>query len=122
MATVTIYILIYLFFAHYVADFVLQSRWMGKGKSKKWLPLLSHIAVYTTALGLFTYPIHHSYGWWVYFMCINSIAHLCVDTYTSQLARACYESGKMGAFWRVIGFDQFLHGMCLIASVGALFK
>lgn len=122
MITISVYTLIILFFAHYVGDFLLQNKWMGENKSKAWLPLLSHIAVYTVTLGVFTYPMHTSYAWWIYFLIWNTLAHFCIDAYTSQLSRACYEAKNMGAFWKVVGFDQFLHVSCLISSFGALLK
>lgn len=122
MITISPYFLIALFLAHLVGDFWFQTRWMGKGKSKRWLPLLSHIAVYTTTLGLFTYPMSHTYGWWVWFVVFNGFAHLITDTYSSQLSSYFWENKKEGAFWITVGCDQFIHAMCLVSSVGALLK
>lgn len=122
MITISIYTLVILFFAHWIGDFVLQTSWMGNNKSKQWMPLLSHIAVYTFTLWAFTYYMHTSYSWWVWFVTFNGIAHLLIDAYTSQLSSECYKKDNIKGFFTTIGFDQFLHSACLISSAGALLK
>lgn len=48
----TLEILFYLIFAHFVGDFVLQSRWMAENKgSHSWL-MITHCVLYTGAVSI----------------------------------------------------------------------
>lgn len=40
----------WLFVGHLAGDFLFQNRWMAEGKTTRWLPLLVHSFVYTTAV------------------------------------------------------------------------
>lgn len=41
----------YLFIAHLIGDFLFQTKWMAEHKHNRWLPLLSHVSIYTAVLG-----------------------------------------------------------------------
>ncbi|MFC4711690.1 DUF3307 domain-containing protein [Planococcus dechangensis] len=43
----------FLLLGHLVGDFLLQTAWMAKHKATKWLPLLTHVTVYTAVIALF---------------------------------------------------------------------
>lgn len=43
-----------LLLGHFVGDYLLQNSWMALNKTKKWLPLLTHVCLYTLAVCLFT--------------------------------------------------------------------
>lgn len=121
---------------HWVADFVLQSNWMGLNKSKNTaegaLALTTHCGVYALC-----------FLWvGVEFAAITFFLHLLTDAITSRItsklwfvraalaytkafvghstcdlephAELAFDSPKRHWFFVVIGFDQFLHGVCLV--------
>jgi hypothetical protein len=82
--------LVYLFFLHWVGDFVFQSSWMAINKSKDFLALLTHVTIYSCILALgvalsFQYP--NGLQW---FFLANFVAHLATDLVTSKFT---------GSFW-----------------------
>ena len=91
---------------HYVADFVLQTRWMGENKSKNMTAMLAHIFVYTAAISIFG----------IKFAVINGILHLITDLISSKLSGRAYVNKNMGQFWDVIGMDQLIHTLTLILT------
>ncbi len=94
--------------AHYIADFILQTRWMGENKSKKLLALISHIGVYTAVLVLL-------FG--LKFGLINGIIHFVVDFFTSKASSYAYKKQNMEMFWAIIGLDQLIHVLTLFATL-----
>ncbi|TWT04491.1 DUF3307 domain-containing protein [Planococcus sp. CPCC 101016] len=42
-----------LLIGHLIGDFLLQTSWMAKHKASKWLPLLTHVSVYTIVIAVF---------------------------------------------------------------------
>lgn len=123
MTLATIFIV---FVGHFVADFVLQTRWMATNKSSDHVALLAHIAQYSltmlvwcgvgfwlSSVGMTTY----SFTGWILF---NAIAHWIVDATTSRLSKKAFSAGKEDLFWVVIGADQLAHQVCLIGSLSLL--
>ena len=98
--------IIIILFAHWVVDFVLQPNWMAQGKSKAYLPLLSHAAAYTLVLAL-VHPL-----WAI----INGVLHLVVDYFTSRISAKLYAKGDIHNFFVVIGLDQFIHAITLLTT------
>ncbi|MDQ0430645.1 hypothetical protein QOZ98_003524 [Planomicrobium stackebrandtii] len=41
-----------LLIGHLIGDFLLQTSWMAKYKATKWLPLLTHVSVYTAVIAV----------------------------------------------------------------------
>jgi len=79
---------------------------MAKGKSKSFKWLTTHIVVYTLPL----IPIGLK---WALF---NGAAHWCVDAVTSRVSSKMWAQGRVHDFFVVIGFDQLIHVVCLLAS------
>lgn len=108
-------LIIWIMFAHYVADFLVQTEWMAKGKSKRWAPLIAHIATYTLTIMLMGgLPIVLLGGlsiahWWILYCIINGLGHMVTDYFTSRASGKAYREGKIRKFWAIIGFDQFIH-------------
>jgi uncharacterized membrane protein HdeD (DUF308 family) len=102
-----------LFLAHYVADFVCQSRKMAENKSKDHRWLLKHVGVYALVLGILTFPIFQYSDLFLIWVILNFVIHLGTDAITSRLAAHFYQKKSMGAFWRVIGIDQMSHYVVL---------
>ena len=44
--------LLWLLFAHFIADGGLQSDWMGKEKAKHWIVLFAHCMIYTGVIAI----------------------------------------------------------------------
>lgn len=98
--------LIWILFAHWVADFVCQSDYMAKGKSSSNLILGQHILVYTAVIALMTLnPL---------FALVNGAIHFVVDYFTSRASSKLYKAGQIHWFFVVIGFDQFIHTATLL--------
>lgn len=105
-----------IFVTHYVADFVLQSRWMGENKSKKWAPLLVHLGIYTSVLTVVAILLFGPVAGLFYGL-LNGALHLVTDYISSRMSRAAYEEGNLGKFWLIIGADQLVHKLCLVLTL-----
>lgn len=64
--------------AHLLGDYVLQSDWMARGKTGRWLPALAHATVYTLCFVLWGY-------WQPVALLVMWATHLLIDHY--RLAR-----------------------------------
>lgn len=113
-----VFSIIYVMFAHFVADFLCQTDSMGnnKGKSLNWLTI--HVITYTSVLYLLCLIPFHSFGVtlskWVL---LNGAIHWCVDFVTSKITGYFYIKQKFRWFFHTIGFDQFLHAASLYGTV-----
>ena len=105
MNTSDIQIIMYLLATHWVADFVLQSDKMAKGKStsNKWLGI--HVLVYAVC-----FIPSLSIG----FVLLNGAIHFVVDWFTSRQSSRLWAEGRVHDFFVVIGFDQLIHALTLI--------
>ena len=97
---------------HFVADFVLQSDWMARNKSKDNKALLLHVSVYSIPFMVLISPL---YG------VINGILHFGIDYFTSRLSGRLWARGEVHNFFVIIGFDQLLHALSLIGTYYLLF-
>lgn len=93
---------------HWVSDFILQSDYVAKNKSKSNLILLQHVGIY----GL---PFLFLFGW--KYAIINSIGHFIIDWFTSRASGILFRKGDIHNFFVIIGLDQALHLSCLVATI-----
>ena len=115
-------IVIIICFLHWVADFVCQTDWMAQNKSKSNKPLLVHVGVYTLVFAPFAF-IELSVLGAIAFLLFNFVAHVVTDYFTSRRSSRLHKEGKLGSstipnfgFFSTIGFDQFIHYVCLFVS------
>ena len=104
-------IILVIFWIHFVADFILQSRWMAENKSKFAWPLILHCFVYTLPFLIIDY-----FYLVAYYAIINGVLHFVVDFITSRITSKLYEKKKIHAFFAVIGLDQAIHMTILILT------
>jgi len=102
----TIYDVLLLVWVHFVSDFVLQTDYVAKNKSKSNLVLLQHVVIYSIP---FLY-----FGWM--FALINLVLHFLVDFVTSRITAKLWANNKVHYFFITIGFDQALHLTSLIGT------
>lgn len=95
---------ILIMFVHWVADFIMQTRWMATNKSTSNLALGTHILVYMIPMSIFG----------VYFAIVNGILHFIVDYFTSRGTSYLWKKKETHMFFILIGLDQFLHMVCLL--------
>jgi hypothetical protein len=132
---------------HFFADFVLQSRDMGKKKSSEPKYLFAHLAIQFVAFALVATPCaysryHHLGGAVLYaliFSLTNAAIHGIIDWNIWRLYKAyAYKAiqknpqhplltgnpAEPWKFWEdhmfytTIGFDQMLHGLTLVILAG----
>jgi len=108
-----------LLFAHTIADFVLQSREVAKGKSGSNYVLFKHVAIYTVGLCVVG-PFLASPGPWMAFLAVNAVAHFATDWITSRLTTHFWKKEQYHHFFTTIGFDQFAHVCALLISYTVL--
>lgn len=119
---ISLSVVIAICFLHWVADFVCQTDWMAQNKSKDNKPLLVHVGVYIAIFMPFAFVVFD--GWIALaFIVFNYIAHVVTDYFTSRRSSRLHKEGKLGSstipnfgFFSTIGFDQFIHYVCLFGS------
>jgi len=94
--------------AHFFGDFVAQTDWQAKNKSKSNKALLSHTSIYT----LFLIPFGLQYA------LVNGLAHTVIDYFTSRESSKRWANGEVHNFFVVVGFDQYLHFLTLYLTWG----
>lgn len=104
---------IWILLAHWLADFVLQTRKMAVGKSSSFSILMSHVGIYSLVILIFGIFL---FGWKVAlsYALINGLLHGFVDFFTSKASARYKEDLKK--FFVILGFDQFLHTACLYVT------
>lgn len=98
-------------FAHFVGDFIAQTDYQAKNKSKSNKALLSHTGIYT----LFLLPFGIKYA------ILNGVIHTLVDYFSSRESSKRWANGEVHNFFVVVGLDQYLHFLTLYLTLG-LFK
>ena len=107
---------------HWVADFVLQTDWQAKNKSKDNFALLFHVITYTICIfvcGIFllTELTPQNIKMWGLWALANGIIHFGVDYVTSRINTYLWSKGRVHDFFVMVGFDQVIHYACLFGSL-----
>ena len=125
---INLFIVLYLSFAHWLADFVLQTDQQAKNKSKDNIALLSHTATYTAIMFvamqiLQTYNYFGAQFWYasILFTFIQFFSHTLIDYITSRINSNLWSKGDVHNFFVSIGFDQFMHIAILFISFNLIY-
>lgn len=102
--------------AHLIGDFLLQTRWMAKGKATKWGPLFVHAAVYTFVVAIV--------GWWsggisVWAIALIFVSHLLLDKkgFVQWWSRNVQGVTCISDAWVTVMADQVFHVIILAVAV-----
>ena len=101
--------LVFILFAHFFADFALQTHEQALGKSQKWIPLLQHTGLYALVFFFLMFMWYVRFEMSFVFAVITFIAHTITDYFTSRIARHFSEKEDYHNMFVVVGFDQILH-------------
>lgn len=102
----TVEIMLYLVWMHFVADFLLQTDRIALNKSSSNSILLLHV----TAYGLCFMSVGVAYA------LANTVLHFITDWITSRLTKRLWQANERHWFFVVIGLDQAAHMTALIAT------
>lgn len=110
---------------HFVADFVLQSDWMAKNKSKSNEALALHVLIYGITISFGIVPVvvalglesRNAVGLW---MLGNTAAHWATDYVTSRINSKLWAEQRVHAFFVGVGADQLIHSLTLGLSLAWL--
>lgn len=122
---ISIPLILWLWFAHWVGDFVFQTDEQARGKSTSNEWLSDHVLNYTAALaiGLMIYS-------WVFppmnpagatlFLALNGALHWLTDYVTSRYNARMWREGRVHDFFVGVGADQMAHLWTLVLSASWL--
>lgn len=105
---------------HYLADFILQTNGIARGKEQRigWMaPLMAH----GTAHALLTLTVALALAphlWWL--ALVDLTVHLAIDRAKTTTAAWGRWAPNQAQFWWLLGFDQFLHQATNVALAAAL--
>ena len=94
---------------HLLADFVLQTSWMAKGKErvKGWAaPLAAHIAVHASGTLVIALLMAPSLAW---LALVDLIVHGAIDRSKTLVQQRQQFTSDQAAYWWLFGIDQTLH-------------
>lgn len=110
MVTLIFLLLIIFQLKHYLADYVLQTRYMLGKFNADWsfvMPLAAHAGVHAAFTFAICTVLRHEL-WWL--AVVDGVSHFLIDRVKAGsrwLGR--YSDKSKAPFWLVLGLDQFLH-------------
>jgi hypothetical protein len=114
--------LILVFFFHFLADFIFQTREMADNKGKSIYWLTRHVFVYSLVM-ITIWPFFGIDAKTLGLIFIVSFTtHWITDFITSKITGYFYLKNNMRAFFSTIGFDQFIHATTLTLTYNYLVK
>jgi hypothetical protein len=87
---------------HFIADFVLQPRFVSNNKKDSLLVLLLHIVIYCAFFTLFFFRMPH-------FVLLLGVTHFIIEFVSSKLYDRFTREKKYYYFFLLVGLDQALH-------------
>jgi hypothetical protein len=104
----TVPFVIYVFWIHFVSDFVLQTDQMAKSKSTSNEWLTRHVLTYGVFFFIYLGPVY---------AIVNCVLHWITDYFSSRASSKLWKEGRVHDFFVVIGLDQAIHMTCLILTL-----
>ena len=117
---ISTHLIVWMSFAHWVADFVCQSDWMAQNKSKRFWPLYLHCLCYAIVMGVSFGFLTHSFHKGLVMYNLMLWSHLVVDYFTSRWNRYLWERKEVHWFFVFVGLDQFFHFYVIIWAMKRL--
>lgn len=111
-------LIIWILFTHFVADFVLQTDYQAKNKSKDSGVLMLHCLTYTLCLFTWTTAYIGLEFWYsaLLFATINGSIHFIIDFCTSRVTSSLFGKKDYHNGFIAVGFDQYLHTLILLIT------
>jgi hypothetical protein len=114
---INVYVIVWILFIHWFADFVCQPDRWARNKSKSNAVLLSHVGLYSTLVAVVGVGfISNGLMPIVWMFLVSFVCHFVTDYITSRITSKLYEKQLWHNFFVVIGFDQFLHATQLLLT------
>lgn len=106
----------YLLIGHLIGDFLFQNSWMAQYKSTKWIPLLSHVSIYTLVVAIFGFL---SGGLSIVGIGIIFIGHILLDrkTFVAFWVNKIQMAKGPNSNWLSIVTDQIFHIILLAIAI-----
>ncbi|KAA0547379.1 DUF3307 domain-containing protein [Bacillus sp. BGMRC 2118] len=106
----------YLLIGHLIGDFLLQTSWMAQYKASKWIPLLTHVIVYTSVVSIMGYI---SGGLSLAGIALIFLGHIVLDrrTFVDFWVRRIQMAKGPAKDWLMIVTDQIFHIILLAIAI-----
>lgn len=112
---IELWIIVVLLVCHFVGDFILQTDTMAIKKSTSNVWLTKHVLTYMLPFMVFYAIIIPSVNLWLLVILSNLALHWITDFITSRISSHFHKNEKRGLFFKTIGFDQMIHGICIFS-------
>lgn len=115
-------LILWVLFAHFLADGIFQDEEWAINKSKSLIALLKHISMYTFVMTLFMAFVLSPKPLLI-FSLLTFFTHGVIDYFTSKVVRRKFDRKEYGSpipnvgAFTIILFDQWLHFVCLFTSL-----
>lgn len=106
---ISLVVVIWLLFAHWVADFIFQTDYWAKNKSTSNVVLGLHVLVYSLMMGVAVLCVTSGLYTALLFTVITFVCHFCTDYVTSRITSSLAKVENWHDFFIVVGLDQLLH-------------
>lgn len=112
---ISIWVVLYIIFVHWVADFIFQDEKWALGKSKNIDDLLVHTSLYGLIWTVAAIPLFSTGYGAILYGGITFICHTITDYFTSKLVSRKFHNKELGSSipnigaFTYIGADQVLH-------------
>lgn len=109
-------VIIWILFAHWFADFVCQTDYWARNKSKYNAVLFQHVLLYSVLMGVAVAIISDGlYTPFIFFL-VTFACHFATDFVSSRMTSKLAAKEDWHNFFVVVGLDQFLHALQLFVT------
>jgi hypothetical protein len=102
--------------AHFIGDFLLQTKWMAENKASRWIPLLTHVTLYTVVIAIFG-SLSGGLSYWG--LALIYVGHIILDrrTFVDFWVRRIQMANGPEKVWLGIVSDQIFHIILIAVAV-----